>query len=134
MTKKQFEALTGKKVSAEEFYAIRQVYNTLHIDKKTFCSEWNRIGDSKLVRELFNTILEISNDSDLNKIRQTLSENLEEMRKTAEFLVVMSHNLDCLSLWYRACHLISIPEVVKFKLTNNIPLNKMEKVFVINNF
>ena len=58
MTKQEFEARTGLKVSSEDYARIEKMYMAAgNMDKDMFCAEYKKVGTSVLVTELFRQVL-----------------------------------------------------------------------------
>ena len=56
MLQKEFEERINRSVKHEEFIEANAMYMAAgDIDKDTFCREWKQIGDSPLVKGLFET-------------------------------------------------------------------------------
>lgn len=50
MTQFEFESLTKVKVSADEFWAINDVYLSSDLDKEAFCKMWRKMNTSRVAK------------------------------------------------------------------------------------
>ena len=57
MLQKEFEERIGRSVTQEEYVEANAMYMAAGdgMDKDTFCREWLKIGESALVKGLYNT-------------------------------------------------------------------------------
>lgn len=81
MTKQEFEARYGKRVTDEEFDFINEAYMAAgDIDKDTFCAEWRMhgLGESMVVKALAD--LALLQESSVKAANAELVEQLAELR------------------------------------------------------
>lgn len=78
MLQKEFEALTGKKVTAEEYAEIEKVYMAIgNMDKNAFCAAWNEQDFGYIMGEL------VKNVQQLTKWRDHWKQQLDEAEEKA---------------------------------------------------
>ena len=86
MTKQEFEARTGLKVSSEDYARIEKMYMAAgNMDKDMFCAEYKKVGTSVLVTELFRQVLVLKGQ--LEERNNELDDATQRRADVAEFLV-----------------------------------------------
>jgi len=81
MLQKEFEALTGKKVTAEEYAEIEKVYMAIdNMDKEEFCAAWNEQKFGYIVGELVKSVQELTNGVTTGRSKWTRRKKRQRMR------------------------------------------------------
>lgn len=125
MTKQEFEARTGLKVSSEDYARIEKMYMAAgNMDKGMFCAEYKKVGTSVLVTELFRQVLVLKGQ--LEERNNELDDATQRRADVAEFLVGKAavHKDDDGEDFYRvALRIAGRNACVRTKLEYGYPLN-----------
>lgn len=125
MTKQEFEARTGLKVSSEDYARIEKMYMVAgNMDKDLFCAEYKKVGTSVLVAELFWQVLVLKGQ--LVERNNELDDATQRRADVAEFLVGKAavHKDDDGEDFYRvALRIAGRNACVRTKLEYGYPLN-----------
>lgn len=125
MTKQEFEARTGLKVSSEDYARIEKMYMAAgNMDKDMFCTEYKKVGTSVLVAELFRQVLVLKGQ--LEERNNELDDATQRRADVAEFLVGKAavHKDDDGEDFYRvALRIAGRNACVRTKLEYGYPLN-----------
>ncbi|WP_302283812.1 hypothetical protein [Alistipes shahii] len=125
MTKQEFEARTGLKVSSEDYARIEKMYMAAgNMDKDMFCAEYKKVGTSVLVAELFRQVLVLKGQ--LEERNNELDDATQRRADVAEFLVGKAavHKDDDGEDFYRvALRIAGRNACVRTKLEYGYPLN-----------
>ena len=131
MLQKEFENRIGRKVSESEYVEANAMYMLAgdDMDKDTFCREWKKIGNSALVKGLYETAYR------LDKVHKDCMSIISE---TADALLSISdmEGTTCPireELEHKAHYLVGIREVIKRKSRMLITLSAEEIEYVNNN-
>ena len=140
MLQKEFEERIGRSVSEEEYVEANAMYMAAgDIDKDEFCREWKRIGESPLLKGMFDTAYNLNQAMQehklmLNETREMLSDaadamlDIEAMLPAGETSGTVAAELEKKALWL----LGSKKQLVLRKLAKGIALCE-EDVEYINN-
>lgn len=130
MLQKEFEALTGKKVTAEEYAEIEKVYMAASgMDKQEFCAAWNAGKLCYIVDELVKSV------QGLTKWRDHWKKQTDEAEKKAEdaaFVLLNSaneHNDE--DMKEAAIALVGMKEAVRIDLENGFKLSEAERDYLL---
>lgn len=104
MTQKEFEERTGIKPTEEEFDYIHAVYMNTSMDKDTFCKEWKKYGESRIIRDVHVRVLNW--EMKCERQNDTISE-------LADFLIGKAHAYDDTDFRNQAVRLVGEVDVVK---------------------
>ena len=90
MTRKEFEERTGLNVSAVEFCTVNDIYMAAgEMDKDTFCKEWKKHSESKLLAELWKRV---KHEHDLGMQKKEECDKLYGERwELVDFLLERAH-------------------------------------------
>ena len=125
MTKQEFEARTGLKVSSEDYARIEKMYMAAgNMDKDMFCAEYKKVGTSVLVTELFRQVLVLKGQ--LEERNNELDDATQRRADVAGFLVGKAavHKDDDGEDFYRvALRIAGRNACVRTKLEYGYPLN-----------
>lgn len=132
MQQVEFEALTGKKVSAEQYAEIEKVYMAAYaMDKQEFCAAWKAGETLHIMGEL------VKNVQSLTKWRDNWKKQMdeaEEKAKDAAYVLLNGadeHNDE--SMKEAAINLVGLAAVVRFDVENGFKLSDEERSYILNN-
>lgn len=130
MLQKEFEALTGKKVTAEEYAEIEKVYMAIdNMDKEEFCAAWNEQKFGYIVGELVKSV------QGLTKWRDHWKKQMDEAEEKAEDAAIAllyganKHNDE--SMKEAAINLVGLDAVVRLDIENGFELNQRERDYIL---
>lgn len=124
MLQKEFEALTGKKVTAEEYAEIEKVYMAASgMDKQEFCAAWNAGKLCYIVDELVKHVRALEEVRDRKKAQVD-----------AAFVLLNSaneHNDE--DMKEAAIELVGMKTAVRIDLENGFKLSEAERDYILEN-
>ena len=130
MLQKEFEALTGKKVTAAEYAEIEKVYMAIdNMDKEEFCAAWNEQKFGYIVGELVKSV------QGLTKWRDHWKKQMDEAEEKAEDAAIAllyganQHNDE--SMKEAAINLVGLDAVVRLDIENGFELNQRERDYIL---
>ena len=128
MTREEFSQRTGMEVETTQYAAIEQVYMYTELDKDAFCADYKKHGDSviisHLVNELDKTIYE------RGRAQASLKAYKHLMKGVAEMLIRKAEEDMDEELYKSAIDIIGMSESIKYKLNNNLELDKQDKEYI----
>lgn len=140
MLQKEFEERIGRSVSEQEFIEINAMYMMAgdDIDKDTFCREWLKIGNTALVRGLYDTAYH--RNQELNEHKLLLKESQEIVSDAADAMLDIMQMLPdggssvavAAELEKKAWWLVGKKEVVLRKLKKGIRLSEDDIEWISN--
>ena len=128
MLQREFEERIGRKVTEQEYVEANAMYMAAGdgMDKDTFCKEWKKIGNSPLVRCLFETANQSSKEHEERKI--IISDAVEAILAisgdTAATVPIRE------KLEREAYRLVGMKEVIKRKARMLITYNQEEMDYI----
>lgn len=132
MLQKEFEALTGKKVTAEEYAEIEKVYMAIdNMDKEEFCAAWNEQKFGYIVGELVKSV------QGLTKWRDHWKKQMDEAEEKAEdaaFVLLNGaneHNDE--DMKEATIALVGMKAAVRIDLENGFKLSEAERDYLLEN-
>lgn len=132
MLQKEFEALTGKKVTAEEYAEIEKVYMAASgMDKQEFCTAWNAGKLCYIVDELVKSVQELTKWRDHWKKQM---DEAEEKAEDAAFVLLNcanEHNDE--DMKEAAIALVGMKTAVRIDLENGFKLSEAERDHLLEN-
>ena len=140
MLQKEFEERIGRSVSEQEFIEANAMYMAAgDIDKDTFCREWKQIGESPLVRGLFDTAYNLNQALQehklmVNECREMLSDAADAMLEICNGILdgkTVEHTTQ--ELTKKAWWLVGQKEVTKRRVQNGYRLDDKDRATIINN-
>ena len=132
MQQVEFEALTGKKVTAEEYAEIEKVYMAVYgMDKQEFCAAWKEGKLCYIVDELVKHVQALEEVRD-RKMKQV--GDMEEKAEDAALVLLNNANyrVDD-SLKEAAIALVGMEKVVRIDLENGFRLSAAERDYILEN-
>lgn len=135
MLKNEFEERIGRKVTDEEFVNANAMYMAAGdgTDKDVFCSEWKRIGESPLVKGLFETACR--NGKRVQELEEVNEEQLDIISDAADAMLSVSKMQGITApireaLESKAVWLVGMREVIKRKARMLITYNRDEIAYI----
>lgn len=130
MLQKEFEALTGKKVTAEEYAEIEKVYMAIgNMDKKDFCSAWNMQDFGYIMGELVKSVQQLTKWRDHWKKKIDVAEEIAEDAANVMLNSSNEHNDD--EMKWAAISLVGIKTAVRIDLKNGFKLCDAERDYLL---
>ena len=132
MLQKEFEALTGKKVTAEEYAEIEKVYMAIdNMDKEEFCAAWNEQKFGYIVDELVKQVQELTKWRDHWKKQMDEAEEKAEDAAIALLYGANKHNDGDLKT--AAIDLVGLMQVVLIDVEEGYKLSNVERNYILEN-
>lgn len=141
MLQKEFEERIGRSVSEEEYVEANAMYELAgdSVDKDVFCREWLKIGNTALVKGLFETAYQRGQQLTehklmLNECREMLSDAADAMLEVEKGILdgeTVEHTtseLEKKAMWL----LGSKKELVVRKLKKGIALSEEDVEYISN--
>lgn len=132
MTRKEFEERTGLSVSAVEFCTVNDIYMAAgEMDKDTFCKEWKKHSESKLLAELWKRV---KHEHDLGMQKKEECDKLRSERwELVDFLLERAQKFGDEELLLKAIDMVGHAEVIRRKLTLEMPLWERDRAYIKEN-
>ena len=132
MQQVEFEALTGKKVTAEEYAEIEKVYMAVDgMEKAEFCAAWKEQKFGYIVDELVKQVHKMA------QWRENLKEQLDEAdekEQDAAFVLLNGANEhDDEDMKEAAIKLVGLDTAVRIDIENGFTLNERERDYILEN-
>ena len=132
MLQKEFEALTGKKVTAEEYAEIEKVYMAIdNMDKEEFCAAWNEQKFGYIVGELVKHVRALEEVRDRKKAQVDAAEKKAEA--AARMLLAKADKYDDGDLKTVAIDLVGLMQVVLIDVEEGYKLSNVERDYILEN-
>lgn len=138
MLQKEFEVLTGRLITAEDYRLVENLYIAAgNIDKDGFCKEmramcqWDGANDHIELRQCLKEIGRHvgAKDAELSFLKKTVG---NKQRELAEFLVGKACAYEDSDFYWEAVKLIGQREVALMKLRMELPLWDEDKKYLIS--
>lgn len=130
MTQKEFEERTGLNVNACEFESIHEIYMACgEMDKDTFCKEWKRHGESKLLAALWQNVKRQGNE--IKRLSDESTAHGQETNALIDFMLVRAQKFGDLELLHKSISLKGYEYVIVRKLRLSLPLWEEDRNFLI---
>lgn len=132
MTRREFEERTGLNVSAVEFCTVNDIYMAAgEMDKDTFCKEWKKHSESKLLAELWKRV---KHEHDLGMQKKEECDKLYGERwELVDFLLERAQKFGDEELLLKAIDMVGHAEVIRRKLTLEMPLWERDRAYIKEN-
>lgn len=141
MLQKEFEERIGRSVTHEEYVEANAMYMAAGdgMDKDTFCREWLKIGESALVKGLYNTAYNLNKA--LQEQQLMTKECQGKLSDAADaMLEIADANLGCTTeewtaqeLTKKALWLVGQKEVTRRRVEKGYRLDMHDRETIINN-
>ncbi|MBQ6694447.1 MAG: hypothetical protein IJ342_07070 [Muribaculaceae bacterium] len=132
MTQQEFQDLTGRKVTAEEFCSIEKMYYAVpNMDKHEFCKRWLQTGNNPLTIELAKqTILLNGMLEERNNEAEDCHSKMEEL---AWFLIGKACAYEDIDFYKEAIRIVGLKTAIMHKIKMGYPLWKEDKEYIREN-
>ena len=132
MTRKEFEERTGLNVSAVEFCTVNDIYMAAgEMDKDTFCKEWKKHSESKLLAELWKRV---KHEHDLGMQKKEECDKLRSERwELVDFLLERAQKFGDIELLHKAISMVGHADVIRRKLDADMPLWELDRAYIKEN-
>ena len=132
MTQNEFQDLTGRKVTEEEYQGIEKMYYAVpNMDKHEFCKRWVQTGNSPLTIELAKQAT-IANGM-LEERNNELADCHDKMEELAWFLIGKAAVYDDTDFYNEAIRIVGRKAAVLHKVKMGYPLWKEDREYIKNN-
>ena len=128
MTQQEFTQRTGIEVETMQYAAIEQVYMYTELDKDAFCADYKKHGDSVIISHLVNELNKMA--CEIERAHASLKEYKALMQDIAEMLIRKAEEDMDEELYKSAIDIIGRSECIKYKLNNNLELDKQDKEYI----
>lgn len=128
MTREEFTQRTGMEVETMQYATIEQVYMYTELDKDDFCADYKKHGDSVIISHLVNALDKITCETGRAQVSLKAYERL--MKGVAEMLIRKAEEDMDEELYKSAIDIIGRSECIKYKLNNNLELDKQDKEYI----
>ena len=129
MTREEFTQRTGMEVETMQYAAIEQVYMYTELDKDAFCADYKKHGDSVIISHLVNELDKITYEA--GRAQASLKAYERLMKGVAEMLIRKAEEDMDEELYNAAINIIGVEECIKYKLINNLELDKQDKEYIL---
>lgn len=128
MTREEFTQRTGMGVETMQYATIEQVYMYTELDKDAFCADYKKHGDSVIISHLVNELDKTTYERGRAQASLKAYEHL--MKGVAEMLIRKAEEDMDEELYKSAIDIIGRNECIKYKLNNNLELDKQDKDYI----
>lgn len=129
MTQQEFTQRTGIEVETMQYAAIEQVYMYTELDKDDFCADYKKHGDSVIISHLVNELDKTTYER--GRAHASLKEYKALMQDIAEMLIHKADEHMDEELYNSAINIIGVEECIKYKLINDLELDKQDKEYIL---
>lgn len=129
MTREEFTQRTGMEVETMQYAAIEQVYMYTELDKDAFCADYKKHGDSVIISHLVNELDKITYEA--GRAQASLKAYERLMKGVAEMLIRKAEEDMDEELYNAAINIIGVEECIKYKLINNLEMDKQDKEYIL---
>lgn len=132
MTQQEFQDLTGRKVTEEEYQGIEKMYYAVpNMDKREFCKRWIQTGNNPLTIELAKQAT-IANGM-LEERNNELADCHTKMEELAWFLIGKAAAYDDTDFYNEAVRIVGRKAAILHKIKMGYPLWKEDREYIKNN-
>ena len=132
MTQQEFQDLTGRKVTEEEYQGIEKMYYAVpNMDKCEFCKRWIQTGNNPLTIELAKQAT-IANGM-LEERNNELADCHTKMEELAWFLIGKAAAYDDTDFYNEAVRIVGRKAAILHKIKMGYPLWKEDREYIKNN-
>ncbi len=126
MTKKEFIDRTGINPSDEDFFEINLMYceSGESIDKNTFCDEYVKYRNSRLLNVFYQRCIRLSDKCDIFRSGK---------KQAADLLLIKAEKYNDYDMYRQAVKMIGQQAVIKRKLELKLDLWDDDKTYIIEN-
>ena len=132
MTQQEFQDLTGRKVTEEEYQGIEKMYYAVpNMDKREFCKRWIQTGNNPLTIELAKQAT-IAHGM-LEERNNELADCHTKMEELAWFLIGKAAAYDDTDFYNEAVRIVGRKAAILHKIKMGYPLWKEDREYIKNN-
>ena len=132
MTQQEFQDLTGRKVTEEEYQGIEKMYYAVpNMDKREFCKRWIQTGNNPLTIELAKQAT-IANGM-LEERNNELADCHTKMEELAWFLIGKAAAYDDTDFYNEAVRIVGRKAAILHKIKMGYLLWKEDREYIKNN-
>lgn len=131
MLQKEFETLTGKTVTAEDYTAIDRIYMAAYgMDKQEFCTAWRENDMRAIADELTKNIGALERKTD--RLEQNLKASEERQLAAATAMLRKAEAYKDNELKQAAIEMVGLKAVTHIDLKNLWQLNEEERAYILD--
>ena len=132
MTQQEFQDLTGRKVTVDEYRSIEKMcYAVPNMDKQEFCQRWRQTGKNPLTIELAKQVILLNGM--LEERNNEVDDCHEKMEELAWFLIGMAAAYDDIDSYKEAIRIVGHKAAVLHKIKMGYRLWKEDRDYIKNN-
>ena len=132
MQQKEFEALTGKKVTTEEYADIEKIYMAIeNMDKQEFCAAWKAGCFFYIMDEMVKRVQALEEVRDCMK--KELDAANEKVEAAARMLLNKAGKYGDSDLKAAAINLVGLRQVVLIDVKMGYRLSETEREYILKN-
>lgn len=132
MTHQEFQDLTGRKVTEEEYRNIEKMYYAVpNMDKHEFCKRWLQTGSNPLTRELTKQVVLLNGM--LEERNNEAEDCHSKMEELAWFLIGKAAAYDDTDFYNEAIRIVGKKAAILHKIKMGYPLWKEDREYIKNN-
>lgn len=132
MTQQEFQDLTGRKVTEEEYQGIEKMYYAVpNMDKREFCKRWIQTGNNPLTIELAKQAT-IANGM-LEERNNELADCHNKIEELAWFLIGKAAAYDDTDFYNEAIRIVGQKAAILHKIKMGYSLWKEDREYIKNN-
>ena len=132
MTQQEFQDLTGRKVTAEEYRSIEKMYNAVpNMEKHEFCKRWVQTGNNPLAIELTKQVILLNG---MLEERNNEAEDCHcKMEELAWFLIGKAAAYDDTDFYNEAIRIVGQKAAILHKIKMGYHLWAEDREYIKNN-
>lgn len=132
MTQQEFQDLTGRKVTAEEFCSIENMYYAVpNMDKHEFCNRWVQAGNNPLTIELTKQVVLLNG---MLEERNNEAEDCHcKMEELAWFLIGKADAYEDSDFYKEAIRIVGHKAAILHKIKMGYHLWKEDREYIKDN-
>lgn len=132
MTQQEFQGLTGRKVTAEEYRNIEKMYYAVpNMDKHEFCKRWVQTGNNPLTIELTKQTILLNGM--LEERNNEVDDCHDKMEELAWFLIGKADAYEDRDFYKEAIRIVGQKAAILHKIKMGYHLWKEDREYIKNN-
>ena len=132
MTRIEFQDLTGRKVTEDEFQVVEEMYYAVpNMDKHEFCKRWIQTGNNPLTMALAKQATILAGM--LEERNNELDDSHSKMEEFAWFLIGKAAAYQDTDFYKEAIRIVGQKAAVLHKIKMGYPLWKEDREYIKNN-
>lgn len=129
MLQKEFESLTGKKLTAEEYAYIEKIYMYVDMDKQDFCAAVKKNNFEELTAHLVKRAEQLEEARD--KYYLKVNDLLDDAKDAVYLLLKAASEYKREDMKKAAITLVGMKSVVLIDMEKGFELNNEERAYII---